>query len=152
MKITITPAGSSSAFVLADDSVSVVLGANFTAGTGGQVREGFVNKQKRARQKSPLFRGAYVLNAPRFNLENRLAFTVQRSFQTVEACVAFIAFHPDNVPAQGEIAVTNQSATGLITRYLPNAVVESVECVQHIGLSCNFRYSVCGNGAWQSSP
>jgi hypothetical protein len=152
MKITITPTGRSTAFVLADDSVSVVLGAIFTGGTGGPIREGFVNKQKRARQKSLLFRAAYVLNVPRFNLENRLAFTVQRSFETVEGCVAFIAFHPDNVPVQGEIAVTNQSATGLITRYLPNAVVESVECTQHTGLSCNFRYSICGNGAWQTSP
>jgi hypothetical protein len=152
VKITITPAGGSAAFVLADDAVSVVLGANFNAGTGGQVREGFVNKQKRAGQKSPLFRAAYLLNVPRFNLENRLAFTVQRSFQTVEACVAFIAFHPDNVPVQGEVAVTNQSTTGLITRYLPNAVVESVECTQHAGLSCNFRYSIRGNGAWQISP
>jgi hypothetical protein len=152
VKITITPSGGAAAFVLADDSVSVVLGANFSAGTGGQVREGFVNKQKRTGQKSPLFRAAYLQNFPRFNLENRLAFTVQRSFQTVEACVAFIAFHPDNVPVQGEIAVTSQSATGLITRYLPNAVVESVECTQHAGLSCNFRYSLCGNGAWQTSP
>jgi hypothetical protein len=152
MKITITPAGSSAAFVLADDTVSVVLGANFTAGTGGQVKEGFVNKQKRAAQKSLLFRAAYLLNVPRFNLENRVAFTVQRSFQTVEACVAFIAFHPDNVPVQGEIALTNQSATGLITRYLPNAVVESVQCTLHTGLSCNFRYSISGNGAWQTSP
>jgi hypothetical protein len=151
VKITITPPGGS-AFVLADDAVSVVLGANFTGGTGGQLREGFVNKQKRAGQKSPLFRAAYLLNVPRFNLENRLAFTVQRSFQTVEACVAFIAFHPDNVPVQGEITITNQSATGLITRYLPNAVVESVECTQHVGLSCNFRYSLSGNGPWQTSP
>jgi hypothetical protein len=151
MKITITPAAGP-AFTLADDTVSVVLGANFSAGTGGQVREGFINKQKRAGQKTPLFRAAYLLNIPRYNLENRLAFTVQRSFQTVEACVAFIAFHPDNVPVQGEIAVTSQSATGLITRFLPNAVVELVECTQHIGLSCNFRYSLCGNGAWQTSP
>jgi hypothetical protein len=147
-----TPAGSAAAFVLADDSVSVVQGANFTGGVGGQVREGFVNKQKRSAQKSALLRAAYLLNVPRFNLENRLAFTVQRSFQSAEACVAFIASHPDSVPVQGEIAVTNKSAAGQITRYLPGAVMESVECVQHAGLSCNFRYSLCGNGAWQISP
>jgi len=152
VKITITSSGSTTAFVLADDTVSVVVGSNFATGTGGQVREGFINRQRRAVQKSLLLRASYLLNVPRFNLENRLAFTVQRSFQTVEACVAFIAFHPDNVPVQGEIAITNQSATGLITRFLPNAVVESVECTQHSGLSCNFRYSICGNGAWQTSP
>jgi hypothetical protein len=152
MKITITPTGAAAAFVLADDAVSVVAGTNFAAGAGGQVREGFVNKQKRAGQRTALFRSAYVLNVPRFNLENRLTFVVQRSFQTVEACLAFIAFHPDSVPVQGEVAITNQSATGVITRYLPGAVIESVQCVRHAGLSCNFQYTVSGNGAWQSAP
>jgi hypothetical protein len=138
--------------VLADDAVSVVTGTNFAAGAGGQVREGFVNKQKRAGQKTPLFRSAYLLNVPRFNLENRLIFMVQRSFQTIEACLAFIACHPDKVPVQGEITLTNQSTTGQISRYLPNAVVESVECVLHQGLSCNITYTISGNGPWQSSP
>lgn len=152
MKITITPTGGSTAFVLADDAVSVVTGTNFAAGAGGQVREGFVNKQKRTGQRTALFRSAYLVNVARFNLENRLSFTVQRSFQTIEACVAFIAFHPDNVPAQGEVTLTHQSATGVITRYWPNAVIEAVECVRHAGLSCNFQYTVSGNGAWQTTP
>ncbi len=154
MKITITPTGGSAinAFVLADDSVMVVLGANFTNGAGGQIKEGFVNKQKRTVQKLPLFRAAYLLNVPRYNLENRLSFMVQRSFQTVENCISFIAFHPDSVPVQGEITILEQSTTGLVTRYLPNAVVESIECVRHAGLSCDLRYSICGNSAWQNSP
>jgi hypothetical protein len=152
VKITLTPTGSSAAFVLADDAVSVVTGTNFAAGAGGQVREGFVNKQKRAGQKTALFRSAYLLNVPRFNLENRLSFVVQRSFQNVEACLAFIAFHPDSVPVQGEMTISNQSATGVISRYLPNAVMESVQCVRHAGLSCDFQYTVSGNGAWQTSP
>jgi len=152
VKITLTAAGGAAAFVLADDAVSVVTGSNFAAGAGGQAREGFVNKQKRAGQRTALFRGAYLLNIPRFNLENRLVFTVQRSFQTIEACLAFIAYHPDSVPVQGEITMTNQSTTGQISRYLPNAVIESVECVQHQGLSCNITYTISGNGAWQTNP
>jgi hypothetical protein len=152
VKITITPAGGTAAFVLADDAVSVFLGANFSAGTGGQVREGFINKQKRTAQKSLLFRAAYLLNIPRYNLLNSLSFSVQRSFQTVENCISFIAYHPDSVPVQGEICIQEQSTTGLITRYLPNAVVDSVECTQHTGLSCNFKYSLSGNGPWQTSP
>lgn len=146
MKITLTPTGglAVNAFLLADDAVSLVVGATFTAGAGGQIREGFVNKQKRAVQKSPLVRAAYLLNIPRYNLENRLVFTVQRSFQTVENCVAFIAFHPDSVPMQGELTVREQSTTGLIARYLPNAVVESVECTRHIGLACDFQYITLG--------
>jgi hypothetical protein len=151
MKITITPGGGQ-AFLLADDSVAVVIGPTFMAGAGGQVKEGFVNKQRRQVQSSPLFRAAYALMIPRFNLQNRFSFTVQRSFQTVENCIAFIAFHPDSVPTQGEITLDNQSATGRILRYLPSAVIETVECAQHIGLSCNFTYTISGNGAWQNQP
>ncbi len=132
--------------------MSVVVGPTFTAGVGGQIKEGFVNKQKRQAQISPLLRAAYALVIPRFNLQNRFSFTVQRSFQTVESCIAFIAFHPDSVPAQGSVALDNQSATGRILRYLPSAVIETVECAQHIGLSCNFTYTVSGNGAWQNAP
>lgn len=151
MKITLTPTGGT-AFVLGDDAAGVIVGVNFSAGAGGQIKEGFVNKQKRLTQHSPLFRAPYALNIARFNLENRFAFTVQRSFQTLEACVAFIAFHPDSVPTTGEITLTSQSGTGLITRYLPGAVVESVACARQIGLSCDFQYTITGNGPWQSSP
>jgi len=151
VKITLTPTGATP-FVLGDDTVSLVTGTNFSGGAGGQIKEGFVNKQKRRVQNSPLFRAAYLLNIPRVNLENRFAFTVQRSFQTLEACVAFIAFHPDSVPTAGEITLTSQSATGLVMRYLPAAVVESVACVRQIGLSCDFQYTVAGNGPWQTTP
>src|SRR5271157_4575977 len=138
MKIILTPTGGTP-FVLGDDSVTVVAGTSFGAGAGGQIKEGFVNKQKRRVQNSPLFRAAYLLNIPRSNLENRFAFTVQRSFQTLEACVAFISFHPDSVPTAGEITLTSQSAAGVVMRYLPAAVVERVECVRQIGLSCDFQ-------------
>jgi hypothetical protein len=152
VKITITPTGGT-AFTLADDSVSVVdVSPQLNIGSGGQVKEGFVNKQKRRAQSSPLFRVAYMLVIPRFNFQNRISFTVQRTFASVEDCLAFIAGHPDNVPAQGEIYMQNQTSGGETQRYLPNAVVESVECTQHSGLSCNFTYTISGNGAWQTAP
>jgi len=53
---------------------------------------------------------------------------------------------------QGEITILNQSSTGLITRYLPNAVVESVACIAHQEVACAITYAICGNGAWQTSP
>jgi len=156
VKITITTpsvgASGATLFLLADDSISPVLGANFTAGAGGQIKEGFVNKQKRLVQASPLFRAAYLLSLPRFNLENRFGFTVQRTFQTTEYCISFIAYHPDNVPTQGEITLNEQSTTGLIARYLPNAVIESVECTKHTGAACDFQYTISGNGPWQTAP
>jgi len=129
----------------------VVIGLAFTGGAGGQIKEGFVNRQKRRVQGSPLFRSAYLLNIARANLENRFKFTVQRSFQTLEACVAFIALHPDTVPASGEIILPSQSSTGVVMRYLPSAVVETVECVRQIGLSCDFQYVIAGNGPWQTT-
>lgn len=138
--------------MLGDDAVTLIIGSNFTAGAGGQIKEGFVNKQKRRVQKSPLFRAAYALNLARLNLENRFTFTVQRSFQSLENCVAFIAFHPDSVPVSGEITVSSQSSSGSIMRYLPGAVVESVVCVRQIGLSCDFQYIITGNGPWQTTP
>ena len=70
----------------------------------------------------------------------------------MEACVAFIAFHPDSVPTTGEITLTSQSTTGLVLRYLPSAIVESVECLRQIGLSCDFQYTITGNGPWQTTP
>ena len=152
MKITITPTGGQP-FLLADDSVSVVIGPTFT-GRGGRANQGRVCQQTETTGPGqPAFPGgAYALLIPRFNLQNRFSFTVQRSFQSVENCIGFIAFHPDSVPTQGEITLDNQSATGRILRYLPSAVIETVECAQHIGLSCNFTYTISGNGAWQSSP
>jgi hypothetical protein len=154
VKITLTPSGAGATpFILADDSVRVVLpNPQLASGSGGQNKEGFVNRQKRLVQKTHLFRAAYALAVPRYNLENRFSFTVQRSFSAVEDCLAFIAGHPDNVPAQGGVKLENQTTTGVIVRYLPNAVVESVECAQHQGLSCNVTYAICGNGPWQNSP
>jgi hypothetical protein len=151
VKISIAQA-SSGPFVLGDDTVTVITTTSYLAGAGGQIKEGFVNKQKRQVQRTPLFRAAYLLNVARYNLENRFTFTVQRSFPTLETCAAFIAFHPDSVPTSGEITIDNQSATGRVLSYLPGAVIETVECVQQIGLSCDFRYTIAGNGPWQTTP
>ncbi len=152
MKITITPTGGT-AFVLGDDSVGVVpAGPQLAVGCGGQIKEGFVNKQKRQVQTSPLFRAAYALVIPRCNLQIRFTFTVQRSFNSVEDCLGFIAGHPDSVPTEGEIQIQNVTSVGETLRYLPAAVVETVEITQHVGLSCNTQYTVSGNGAWQTAP
>ena len=135
MKITITAAGGK-AFVLADDAA------------GATVQDGFRPKQTRILQSEPLFRGSYKANLARFNLENRLTFVVERAFGTVEAALGFIGSHADATPAQGKLTVFNASARGQISRSLANAVVAEVECVEHVGVSCKFQYSIVGNGAW----
>jgi hypothetical protein len=136
MKITMTAAGGK-AFVLADDA------------GGATVQDGFCPKQTRILQSQPLFRGSYKANLARFNLENRLQFTVERVFATVEAALNFMASHADQVPVAGTLTLYNRSSTGQASRSLDNAVMASVECVEHVGVSCKFQYTVAGNGAWQ---
>jgi hypothetical protein len=136
MKITITAAGGT-AFVLADDA------------GGATLQDGFCPKQTRIWQSQGLFRAAYKANLPRYNLENRLSFVVERTFATVEAALNFMAQHADQVPVNGTVTLYNLSATGQAKRSLVNAVVAEVECVEHVGVSCKFRYTIAGNGAWQ---
>lgn len=136
MKITITAAGGK-AFVLADDA------------GGATVQDGFRPKQTRLLQRQRLFRAAYKANVPRYNLENRLRFVVERTFGTVELCLNFMAEHADRVPAQGNLVLYNRSGTGQATRMLADAVVAEVECTEHVGVSCKFQYTIAGNGAWQ---
>lgn len=152
MKITITPSGGNP-FLLGDDTVSVLPVATiWPNGAGGAIREGFVNKQRRNIQTTPLFRGAYPFMAARFNWTGAFSFTVQRSFANIENCLMFIASHPDTVPASGEITLSNVSGTGSVSRYLPGAFVERVECTNHIGLSCDFTYGLTANTPWQNTP
>src|ERR1019366_3075268 len=96
MKITITAAGGR-AFVLADD------------GIGATVQDGFRPKQTRLLQRQRLFRAAYKANVPRYNLEKRLRFVVERPFGTVEFCLYFMAEHAARVPAQGNLVLYNRS-------------------------------------------
>jgi hypothetical protein len=135
MKITITVTGGT-AFVLGDDS------------GGMNIQDGFRPKQTREVQSTELFRGPYKANLPRYNLENELSFVVERTFSTREAALNFMAFHADTVPAQGALTLYNLSHTGQTTRTLANATVNQVECVEHVGVSCKFQYTIAGNGAW----
>ena len=136
MKITMTVAGGN-AFVLADDA------------NGATVQDGFRPKQTRILQSQALFRAAYKAGLARFNLENRLSFVVERTFGTVELCLNFIAWHADQVPVSGTLTIYNRSGTGQATRTLANAIVQNVECVEHVGVGCKFQYSIAGNGAWE---
>jgi len=136
MRITITPTGGK-AFVLADEA------------TGAMVQDGFRPGQTRLTQSQALFRAPYKTNLPRFNLENRLRFVVERTFATMEAALSFIATHADQVPVQGTVTLYHATARGQTSRSLPGAVVTDIQCLEHIGVSCRFQYTVAGNSAWQ---
>jgi hypothetical protein len=136
MKITLTVAGAAP-FVLGDDA------------GGCPIVDGFRPRQRRLVRSQALFRRAYRWNRAGFNLENRLEFVVERTFGTREAALGFMASHADAVPVAGTLTLHDLSAAGQTKRSLPCAVVEGVECVEHVGVSCKFRYAVAGNGAWQ---
>ena len=135
MKITMTAAGGK-AMVLADDA------------SGATVQDGFRPRQARLWQNQAVFRGAYRTNLARCNLENRLSFTVERVFATREAALNFMAFHADSVPVSGTLTLYHLSLTGQATRTLANAIMLDIECVEHVGVSCKFQYTVAGNGPW----
>lgn len=136
MKITITANGGT-AFVLGDDSA------------GMPIQDGFRPRQTRESQSAGLFRGPYKSNLPRYNLENQLNFVVERTFATREAALNFMAFHADSVPTQGALTLYDLSNTGQTTRTLANAIVNKIECIDHVGVSCKFQYVITGNGAWE---
>jgi hypothetical protein len=152
--ITLTPSGTgAAAFTLGDDSVRIVpAGQNFSAGAGGGIKDGFLLKQERVVQQNSLVRAAYEALFPRYNLKNSLTFQVKRTFSSWELAVMFIAFHPDSIPPQGELTMTNISATGRISRYLPNAILQAAECVTHTGVTCEHRYTFLAPNPWQNAP
>ena len=154
MRITLTPPGGGQAFVLADDAAPRVLpaGLNFAAGLGGVILSGFLPTQTLLTQATPLFRAAHPFTAPRYNVTNSLRFTVSRGFVNTNACLLFLAGHADSVPVAGELCLTYQSSAGLFIRYLPNCLRQGVDCVRHIGASCDIIYSLSAAAAWQQNP
>ena len=149
MRITIsTPQGQP--FVLADDAAPRVLtpGA-FINGIGGTIREGFRPAQARMVQQTNLPRAPYAFQAPRYNLRNTLAFTVQRTFNTVATCLLFLSNHCDLIPTQGELQLTQPGSQSL---WLPNALLQTVACVEHTGVRCVIQYQFTAPGPWQQNP
>jgi hypothetical protein len=136
MKITLTASGGPP-FVLGDDA------------GGWPIADGFRPRQTRSARSQPLFRGAYRSNLASFNLVNLLVFVVERTFATRELALNFMASHADAVPASGTLTLYDLSPSGQTKRSLAGAVVLEVECVEHVGVSCKFRYTVVGNGGWQ---
>ena len=145
-------------FMLANDigRNPISAGAPWKNGVAGNCREGYLPKQQRAIQVVEYFRAAFKGNIARQQLENSLKFTVQRQFATMDLCFGFLTFHSGYVPIEGCLCVT---LTGFGVSYLPNAVVENVETVKHIGESCDVAYSIKGSyrpdrgtgGPWQST-
>src|SRR5580658_5748659 len=94
-------AGATSTFTFADMTAGMLVigtspGVTFPNGANGfGPTDGMSIRQARQVQKTQLFRSAYTLVLPRYNLLNTWSFSVERSFQTAEACAAFVIAHPD---------------------------------------------------------
>jgi hypothetical protein len=53
------------------------------------------------------------------------------------------------VPVQGTVTMYHLTARGQTSRSLASAVVLDIQCIEHIGVSCRFQYTIAGNSAWQ---
>lgn len=153
----VSPAQFGTPFILAADTAPFPIssGAPWLNGVGGVAdKEGYKPGQKRAIQAVEYFRGLWKGNIGRGQLENSLRFTTQRTFSTLDLCLAFLQSHAGNVPIEGCLMVT---MTGVGTAYLPNAVVQDIQTPKHIGASCDVAYSLVGSyrpdrgtgGPWQ---
>lgn len=147
-RVTITPTGGGQPFLLADNSEKVVSAVVWNNGASGVVKEGFLPGQERLVQVTELVRSAYAFVAERQNLKNSLAFTVQRTFKSVETCLQFLAGHNDLVPLAGELQLT----VGQTNRYLSNCKVRRPQTVYHVGESCAQHYELIAGAAWQNNP
>jgi hypothetical protein len=140
-------------FILGDDTTALpIVTAAWASGLGGPIVDtGFLARQKRKIQIQDLFRQGYPFITARFNWLNSFEFTVHRVFSAVQNCLAFVAFHPDSVPAGGEVTLSHTSASGVVHRYLPNAVVDSPECIDQTGVRCRFKYRISAPNPWQTT-
>ena len=103
------------------------------------------------------FRGMFVGNIPRGQIENGLKFTVQRTFDTLDNCLTFQALHSGLVPLAGTVSMT---LTGVGVMYLANAALDAPQAVKHVGVSCDWVYTLKGSwdpltgtgGIWTNVP
>jgi hypothetical protein len=153
LKITISPyavypAVSTPAFILADDSVSVITGAVFPNGAGGQAQDGFLGECERQVQAVPLVRGSYQQVIPRFNLKHAIPLNVIRVHDSERDAMIFVATHIDVVPASGLLQVTATCSDGVVNLWMPNAVVGPIRRTKHTGVRWLWNYQIFGNGPW----
>ena len=136
MKITMTAAGGK-AFVLADDA------------SGATVQDGFRPKQTRILQSQALFRAAYKANLARFNLENRLTFRGGTGFCDGGSAPELHRAARGPGAGAGTLTLYNRSGTGQASADAGERGGGEMECVEHVGVSCKFQYTMAGNGAWE---
>lgn len=150
MRITITPPAASgqptvTPFLLCDDSVGAGAlsgsGDTFVNGAGGQCKEGFNADEQRATQREEFIGSEYAMELPRGNRQFTMTFTVQRTMESVDAALMFMADHPDLVPDTGKTEID----IGNTVRYLYNSVVKSVRVTNYCGVSFDTTYTISGS-------
>jgi hypothetical protein len=147
MTLTITPSGLAGAtpFTLADDSESDSMIINQLTnpnGAGGIITgdSGFMPDMSLATQKDELIESPFLQELPRGNAQTTWTVTVNRQAATQAIMFAFCADHPSAVPTGGLVTLVIANTT----RYLKNAVLASVRCINQKGTDISFQYVLRG--------
>ena len=154
-KVTIAPyttfPATGADFVLADDSVAVIKGNNFTNGAGGALMDGFLGDVDDKLQITPLFRGTYQQVDDRGNLIEAFNLTVERNHDTETNAVNFLFTHPAKVPRAGLIKVVVTCSNGTARFYMPNGKIGEITRPKQTGTRMTWIYACKGNGPWLTS-
>lgn len=103
---------------------------------------------QRAIQAAPAFRAESTRNYARKNEVTALSWEVSRTHADAQAASAFVLDHPGDIPDGGTLEIHQSGGI----RYMPNAVVERVSCIEHRGVATTHLYALRGDRITQQQP
>lgn len=103
---------------------------------------------QRAIQAAPAFRATSTRHYGRGNEVTSLTWQTSRTHADAQAASAFVVDHPAAVPTGGTLEIHQSGGV----RYLPNAVVERISCVEHRGVATIHAYAVRGDRLTNQQP
>lgn len=99
-------------------------------------------------QQDPLVQDAGApLTQPRGNYSNQLSYAVSKQHASAAAAKAWFHRHPDELPAAGELRITE----GTDADSMADAVLQNVERVELTGRSTVMRYTFTGGQILQAA-
>jgi hypothetical protein len=137
-KITIQAGEPLSTTVLGDDSA-------------GEMISGWLPGIEAEVQPIDLLRAEWKRFASRGNAATEMAFVTDRAKSDYGEALRFIADHLRTVPRQGLVQVS-LTGTQSFSWYLKDAVLRSVKCVRHSGVSFLFQYVIIGGEPLATNP
>lgn len=113
----------------------------------------FTLNGQRVLQVVDLFRASSIRVYGRGNRRVSISFEVTRHHDSILDAVEFIIDHEADVPEEGTAVFDfTDDDGGSMSRWMEYCGVESVQCVQHIGTTTRWAYSLIGSTLLKSNP